>query len=123
MFMRDQKRWMERWNSASAYNRAIWSRGYTSSRTSLASALDFDDMMAKRRGYSRMDLNLCLNSRGTILGLQESATADNQEFGLPTDAEGFSKPHFALDGKLLEGVHDWDALYPVLHFRPVPEND
>lgn len=123
MFMRDQKRWMERWNSASAYNRDQWSRGYTSSRVSLVSALDYDDMMARRRGYSRMDLTRCLTDQEKVARLRANADADTDEFGLARLPDGDPGPYFALDGELLEGVHDWEALYPVLQkrFRPKSE--
>ena len=118
MFMRDQKRWRESWQSASAYNRGMWSRGTAAAHTSLVSSLDFDDMMARRRGYSRMDLTRCLTDRKAILSLRRGHAADSAEFGLPE--EPLDKPYFALDGVLLEGIRDWDALYPLLEERFKP---
>ena len=123
MFLRQQPDWLGRWQNASSFNRDRWSRNDMGARTSLVSALDFDDLMARRRGYSRMDLNRCLNDRAAIADIRADAAADNAEFGLPTDAEGYSKPHFVLNGTLLKGVHDWDALYKVLsnQFKPDQE--
>lgn len=121
MFMRDQERWRERWNSSSGYNRDLWSRG--SARGSLVASLDFDDMMARRRGYSRMDINTCLNDRQEAAQLIRNAEADNAQFGLPTDPESYTHPHFVLNGQLLEGVNDWDALYEVLTVEFKPDRD
>lgn len=120
MFVRDQKRWKERWDKASSFNRAHWQRSGDAARASLVSALDFDSMMARRRGYSRMDLTRCLNDRKAIAQLQANAAADDLEFDLPALPNGDPGPHFVLDGELLAGIHDWDALYPILqdHFRP-----
>ncbi len=125
MFLRQQPDWMERWNTSSSFARASWSRNTPAARTGLVSTLDFDDMMARRRGYSRMDLNRCLNDRKAIAEIRANAAADTSEFSLPTDAEGYSKPHFALNGRLLKGVHDWDALYKVLsaRFEPKPDEE
>ncbi|QFT78350.1 hypothetical protein FIU90_12440 [Erythrobacter sp. THAF29] len=125
MLMRDQKRWRNRWNMASQFNRSNWVRGDHSARTRLVRALDFDDMMARRRGYSRMDLTTCLANRRAIARLRANAAADDEEFDLPTDPTGFSRPHFVLDGVKLEGVHDWDALYPIIEqrFRPSSNSD
>ena len=120
MFMRAQKDWMGRWQGASAFNREYWSRDTQNGRASMVSALDFDDMMARRRGFSRMDLNRCLTDRQAIARLRANAAADTREFALPSDAEGHSRPYFVLDGRLLEGVHDWDALYEVLSGRFKP---
>lgn len=125
MFMRDQKRWKDRWNNASAFNRELWSRGGRQARLSLASALDFDEMMARRRGYSRMDLTRCLSDERAASKLLSNSLADTRGFELPTDPDGYSRPHFVLDGEKLEGVHDWDSLYPILEkrFRPSREAD
>lgn len=125
IFMRDRARWMERWNSASAFSRANWSRDNAAARSSLVNALGFDDMMARRRGYSRMDLQRCLTDRRAIAQARGNAAADTQEFALPTDPQGYSRPHFVLDGEKLEGVHDWDTLYPILRerFKPSRSGD
>jgi hypothetical protein len=123
MFVRDHKRWRERWDNASAFNRSHWKGSGDAARTSLVSALDFENMMARRRGYSRMDLNRCLNDRKAIDRLKANAAADEQEFDLTALPNGDPGPHFVLDGEVLAGVHDWDALYPILrdHFRPKRE--
>ncbi len=123
MFVRDHKRWRERWDSASAYSHSHWRSAGDAARTSLVSALGFDDMMARRRGYSRMDLTRCLNDRKAIDRLKANAAADDREFALPPLPNGDPGPHFVLDGELLEGVHDWDALYPILRDRFRPKRD
>ncbi|MBD2841336.1 DsbA family protein [Erythrobacter rubeus] len=125
MLMRAQARWKERWDSASAFNRDGWSRSTLPARRSLVAALDFDDMMARRRGYSRMDLGTCLSDRRAAAKLAADSMADAEEFGLPNSPESFTKPYFALNGELLEGVHSWDALYELLsgRFKPEPASE
>ncbi|GMN04075.1 DsbA family protein [Erythrobacter sp. MTPC3] len=122
IFMREQKRWMDAWNGASAFNRVNWSHGTIPSRRSLVNALDFDDLLARRRGYSQMDIGRCLSDRGEAARLLANSRADTEEFGLPIDADGFEKPHFLFNGKLMEGIHSWDDLYPILaeRFKPEP---
>ena len=123
MLMRDRKRWMAEWNRASGFNRQAWSRDNPQARTSLVSALGFDDLMARRRGYSRMDLTRCLGDRKATASLLASARMDDAEYALPTDAQGYAQPHFLLNGEKLDGVHDWPALYDLLknRFRPKPK--
>lgn len=125
MLMREQTRWKDSWDRASGYNRSIWSRNTAAARSGIVSGLGFDDMMARRRGYSRMDLNSCLTDRKAIAALHANSAADASEFDLPTDDEGFAVPHFVLDGELLEGVNSWDGVYDILseRFKPKPDSD
>lgn len=125
MFMRYQPKWRERWESAGAFARTSWSRDTPAARAGLSNSLRLSDMMARQRGYSRMDLQRCLSDRKAIAALRANSAADNAEFGLPTDPQGYGVPHFALDGELLAGVNSWDGLYKILaeRFRPKPASE
>jgi len=118
MFLMRQSDWMEKLMSAPQSQTALWSRGDRASRISLAAALDFDDMLAGR-GASRSDINTCLSNDTAAQKLIDDGRADSAEFAIP------GTPSFAMDGKLLDGVHHWGALYPVLaeRFRPKPEQE
>ena len=82
-------------------------------RLSAARALDLDDMLANT-GMSMVDINRCLSDDQAARALIDNANADHTEFAVA------GTPSFALDGELLDGVHSWGALYPVLEqrFRP-----
>ncbi|MCK0127915.1 thioredoxin domain-containing protein [Erythrobacter sp. F6033] len=124
MFMRHQKKWREVWGNSGGFARTAWSRDTPAARAGLVSGLRLDDILARRRGYSRMDLNRCLTDRKAIAALRANSEADAQDFDLPTDPEGFAVPHFALDGELLQGVNSWDGLYEILaeRFKPKPKS-
>nr|WP_298929052.1 thioredoxin domain-containing protein [uncultured Erythrobacter sp.] len=125
MLMRHQKKWREDWSNAGGFARTAWSRDTRSGRSALVSTLKLDEMMARRRGYSRMDLTSCLNDRKAIASLRANAAADTAEFDLPVDEKGYAVPHFVMDGELLKGVNSWEDLYPILaeRFKPKPDSD
>lgn len=113
MYLLRQDTWLEKARNAPQSQQAIWARGDQAARASMASALDLDDMLADR-GVSRADIATCLADDQAALALIRNANADREEFAVP------GTPSFALDGALIDGVHSWDALYPVLseRFRP-----
>ena len=65
------------------------------------------------------DINTCLSDDQAALALIRNGSANRDEFGVT------GTPSFALDGELLDGVHNWAALYPVLaeRFRPGPAQE
>ncbi|WP_234027128.1 thioredoxin domain-containing protein [Erythrobacter sp. KY5] len=113
MFLTRQDSWMAKARQAPQSQMQSWARGDRTSRASMASALDFDDMLANT-GMSRVEISACLADDEAALALIRNGDADREEFAVP------GTPSFALDGELLDEVHSWDALYPVLsdHFRP-----
>jgi len=113
MFLMRQGDWIAKVQSAPSSQQAIWGRGDAAGRLNAARALDFDDMMVAR-GASLVEINRCLGDNGAAMELIENGNADRDEFAVP------GTPSFALDGELLENVHTWAALYPVLaeRFRP-----
>lgn len=113
MYLTQQDKWLEKVRTAPQSQQAVWARGDKASRIAAAQALDLDDMLADR-GKSMMDIRACLSDDQAALALIRNGNADREEFAVP------GTPSFALDGELLDEVHSWDALYPVLsdHFRP-----
>lgn len=114
MFLIQQDTWMTKLRSAPQSQTAAWSRADKASRISAASGLDLDDMLANK-GVSRMDITTCLSDDEAALKLIQNARADKEEFAVP------GTPSFALDGELLNEVHTWGTLYPVIAQRFKPD--
>ena len=113
-FMTSQSQWLRKARAAPQSQQAIWLRGDRNGRLNAARALDLDDMLVKS-GQSVAEINACLSDDSAAKALIDNSKADHDEFGVP------GTPSFALDGKLLEGVHNWEALYPVLSERFTPQ--
>ena len=75
--------------------------------TGAASALGLT-MMLVNRGQSQSELDACVMNDAAAKQLLDNGRADFDELGVN------STPSFALDGKLLNEVHSWEDLYPVL---------
>ncbi len=118
LFLMRQDDWFGKARSAPQSQQAIWLRGDRAGRLNAARALDLDDMLADR-GMSMSDINTCLSDNQAALALIRNGSANRDEFGVT------GTPSFALDGELLDGVHNWAALYPVLaeRFRPDPAQE
>ena len=116
MYLTRQADWLGKARSAPQSQQAVWARGDRAARLNAAAALDLDDMLAAR-GMSRMEINTCLSDDKAALALIRNGEADYAEFAVP------GTPSFALDGELLEGVHSWSALSPVLQERFRPGNE
>lgn len=114
-FMTSQSQWLEKARQAPATQQAVWARADRNARMNMAQSLDLDDMLTKR-GQSIAEVNACLMDDDAARALMDNAKADATEFKVP------GTPSFALDGKLLNGVHSWSALYPVLSERFKPDN-
>ena len=106
--MTRQSEWMETARKATQAQRTRWSFGTNTARwRAIASDLGFYDIM-EARGYSRPALDRCLADQAKATSLAETSARDVGALSLP------GTPSFVLDGKLLEGVHSWDALKPVI---------
>jgi len=110
MLMLSQADWLAKAQGAPQTQLAIWARGDKAARMNATSALGLTEMLV-RRGQSRSQLDACVSDDVAARKLVDSGTADFAEFAVN------STPSFALDGKLLNDVHSWDALYPVLSAR------
>lgn len=115
-FMYTQNQWMAKVQNAPQSQQAIWSRADKASRMNAASALGLADMLVQR-GQSIAEVNACVMDDVAAKKLIDNGEADFADFGVN------ATPSFALDGKRLEAVHSWAALYPVLsaHFAPAPD--
>lgn len=116
-FMFAQDQWLGKVRTAPQSQQAIWGRGDKSSRMNAASALGLADMLIQR-GQSVAEVNACVMDDVAAQKLIDNGIADGTEFGVA------GTPSFALDGKLLNQVHNWDALYSVLsaRFAAAPED-
>lgn len=114
--MLSQNDWLEKARNAPQSQQVIWARGDKAARMNAASALGLTQLVA-RRGQSQTELNACLMDDVAARKVMENGAADRAEFAVA------STPSFALDGQLLDQVHNWDALYPVLaaKFTPTPK--
>lgn len=106
--MSRQSEWMATARKATQAQRTRWSFGTNAARwRAIASDLGFYAIM-EDRGYSRPALDRCLADQAKATTLAETSARDVEALSLP------GTPSFVLDGKLLDGVHSWDALKPVI---------
>lgn len=117
-FMLSQSKWMAKIQSAPKSQQAIWQRADKASRLNAASALDFDDKLTAK-GMSIAEVRTCISDDVAAQKLIDNSNASSAEFGLR------GTPSFALDGELLDGVHHWATLEPVLvaKLRPAPTGE
>ena len=105
--MLSQADWLGKARSAPESQRTAWLRGDKAGRMNAASALGLT-MMLVNRGQSQSELDACVMNDAAAKQLLDNGRADFDELGVN------STPSFALDGKLLNEVHSWEDLYPVL---------
>jgi protein-disulfide isomerase len=108
--MLSQSEWLGKVRNAPQSQQAVWARGDKASRMNAASALGLSQMLVQR-GESQSALDACVSDDVAAKKLLDNGRADYTEFAVP------GTPSFALDGKLLNEVHSWDALEPVLAAR------
>ncbi|MEM6477086.1 MAG: thioredoxin domain-containing protein [Pseudomonadota bacterium] len=108
--MLSQSKWLDAAVKAPQSQKAVWFRGDKGGRINAASALDLDDQMVAR-GLTRTEITACLSDNVAAQKLLDNGQADATEFGIQ------GTPSFAMDGKLLDRVHAWPTLYPVLAAR------
>ncbi|MEM9312012.1 MAG: thioredoxin domain-containing protein [Pseudomonadota bacterium] len=115
-FLYTQNEWLQKAINAPQSQQAIWARGDAEARLNAARALDLDDSLIQR-GLTAPQVNACLADDAVAQRIVAHDRADRAEFGIT------GTPTFALNGKTLEGVHDWPALSTTLQeeFRPEPD--
>jgi protein-disulfide isomerase len=109
-FMLAQDEWLGKAANAPQSQQAIWARGDKAARMNAARALGLTVLLAQN-GESQAALDACVMDDVAASQLIENSRADYAEFAVP------GTPSFAIDGKLLDRVHSWPALYPVLSAR------
>lgn len=107
MFMIRQSSWLPIAQKATPAQLQRWARGDAAGFREAASALGFYDMM-KTRGYDNVAVDTCLADKAAMDKLVANTLDDAKTFGVK------STPSFAVDGKLLPGVHGWPALQKAL---------
>ncbi|WFL76550.1 thioredoxin domain-containing protein [Altererythrobacter arenosus] len=107
MFMTRQPYWLARAQNATPAQVQIWTKGDAYGFRAVASSLGFYDMM-ESRGVNRVAVDKCLADKPAIDALIANTKADAVEYGVK------GTPSFALNGKLLDGVHGWEPLEKVL---------
>lgn len=111
MFLRSQSDWLPVAERATSAQIARWTISDASAaRRNIASDLDFYTLM-ERRGYDRPTIDRCLADAPLAKRLMDNSAADREEFKVQ------GTPSFAIDGVLLDDVHSWSALEPVLQSR------
>lgn len=96
--------WMNKARTATQAQRSRWQFGTHSARLqAIASDLGFYEIM-ETRGYRRTDLDRCLSDDAKAKLMADKSAADVEKYGLT------GTPSFVLDGKLLDGAHDWPSL-------------
>lgn len=103
-FMLAHKTWMAKAQLALPSQRQRWSSGTNPQRwRAIASDLGFYEMM-ETRGYSRPQVDQCLADEASARRIAEESAGNSETYGVT------GTPSFALNGKLLKGVHSWKAL-------------
>lgn len=106
--LRQQSKWLGRLQKLGPASIARWRSGPMPERfRAIANDAGFYDLM-QSRGYTRQQINACLADPAKAQALVERSNASNTQFGIK------STPSFAINGALLDEVHDWAALKPAL---------
>lgn len=106
--MLSHDRWMEKARGASPGQMQRWTSGAIGARMrAIGNDLDFHELM-EPRGLSRTQVDQCLSNEAKAMEIAEANEANNADFDIP------GTPSFALNGRLLEGVHSWNMLQQVL---------
>ena len=108
-----QNDWLDKARATPVSQQTLWQRGDKAGRMNVVSALGLTALLVNR-GSSQAQLDACVADDAAARKLVENGAADAAEFKVP------GTPSFVLDGKLLENVHSWEALYPVLTAKFTP---
>lgn len=109
-FMHSQDKWLKKAKDASDAQRTRWTSGDLAARLrAIASDVGFYELMAPR-GFTRATVDRCLADKD--MGQRIAAqSAEAIKFGVT------GTPSFAIDGALLDSVHDWPSLNTAIKSR------
>jgi protein-disulfide isomerase len=108
MFFSRQEQWLSKAQGAARSQQQRWTSGTVPERLrAISSDLGFYEMM-ERRGYTRAQVDRCLSDQKEIDALVEQAQADRAQYKVS------GTPSFVVNGKLLDGVHQWSDLQKAL---------
>ena len=106
--MLSHERWMEKARSATPAQQQRWMTGDVPARMrAIAGDLSFYELL-EPRGLSRAQLDRCLSDEARATSIAEASQAQGERFGIQ------GTPSFAINGRLLDGVHNWAALQQAL---------
>lgn len=109
LFMARHDDWMAKAVIAGQAQQQRWFTGAFGARMrAIAGDLDFYEMM-EPRGYSRTEMDRCLSDEAQGRVLATRSQADGEAFGIS------GTPSFALNGKVLKDVHDWNGLRQAIN--------
>lgn len=109
--LRSQDQWLKRISTTTAATQNRWRTGSVPQRMrAVAGDAGFYEIMA-RRGYDRVAANRCLADEAVAKRIAAQSKADAETFGVT------GTPSFAIDGKLLDDVHTWEALQQAITSR------
>ena len=111
--MLSQDDWFATGRKLSDGQTARWASGDGAARQAMARDLGWYDMF-EARGYSEVELNRCLADDARATAIEAQSAQDMVDYGVQ------GTPSFALNGELLDGVHNWQALGAVLQGKPIP---
>jgi protein-disulfide isomerase len=107
MFFSQQATWMGKVEATSKTQQQRWYTGTIPQRMqAVASDAGFYDMM-ETRGYSRSQVDACINDGKKVQALFDRSKADADKFGVK------ATPTFVVNGKTLD-IYSWDELQKVL---------
>lgn len=110
-FMRSQPKWIGPLANATPAQRQRWSTGPFASRTrAIAADFKFYEFMAAR-GMDRTTLDRCIANEALATKLAQQTNDAVEKLGVT------GTPSFMIDGILLAGTHNWEALRPQLMAR------
>lgn len=102
-FMLQQARWLPLAQNATTAQQQRWVSGSIPERMrAIAGDLGFYEMM-EANGYERTELDRCLADEAAVTAMVEGTKAAYEKGVQGT-------PSFAINGQLLDGVHDWTTL-------------
>lgn len=103
-FMTAQNTWLTKARSATPGQKQRWrSPDRTAARKAIAADLGFEEIMAQR-GYSRIETAKCLADEKAAITLVMQSMEEAKRMRVS------GTPSFALNGKLLNGTHNWPTL-------------
>ncbi|MXO71322.1 thioredoxin domain-containing protein [Alteraurantiacibacter buctensis] len=106
--LRGQDAWMQRATGATQAQQQRWSTGPVGQRLrAVAGDMGWYELLAPR-GYSRADLDRCLNDEAAARALSARSQADGTRFNIP------GTPALLINDRLQANVYDWAALRPLL---------
>ena len=107
MFFNRQDTWLAKIEAANKAQQQRWYSGTVPQRMrAIASDAGFYDMM-ETRGYSRAQVDACINDGKKVDALLQQSQADNDKYGVKFT------PTFVVNGKTLD-IYTWDELQKVL---------